>query len=139
MSDLDRTVRGLGASPGTAEGPLRLVRRGEPVGSVAGAVLCVDDPAFCELAPIREAAALVLLHAGSTSEGAIVARGFGKACVVGFPEFRIAASSTSEANAPNAPNAPSGMGLALVARDGRAFPDGTQVQIDGARGLITFC
>lgn len=133
MSDLDRTVRGLGASPGTAEGPLRLVRRGEPVGSVAGAVLCVDDPAFCELAPIREAAALVLLHAGSTSEGAIVARGFGKACVVGFPEFRIAASSTSEANAP------SGMGLALVARDGRAFPDGTQVQIDGARGLITFC
>jgi phosphoenolpyruvate synthase/pyruvate phosphate dikinase len=71
-------------------------------------VLCTDDPSFCDLSAIGAAAALVLLSAGSTSEGAIVARSFGKPCVVGFPDLRVVRAAT---------------GNSLMTRDGTAFLD----------------
>ncbi len=123
MTDV-RTLRGLGASPGVAKGRLKLLARGESLTGAALAgtyVLCTEDSTFCELASIQSAAALVLLRAGATAEGAIVARSFGKPCVVGFPELHVVVTAT---------------GKSLVMRDGIAFPDGTEVHIDAARGLL---
>jgi phosphohistidine swiveling domain-containing protein len=126
VTEAARTLRGLGASPGVAHGRLKVLARGDTLGDTARAdtyVLCTEDPTFCELASIQSAAALVLLHAGATAEGAIVARTFGKPCVVGFPELRVIVKAT---------------GNSLVTRDGIAFPDGTEVHIDAGRGLLIF-
>ncbi|GAA5120848.1 phosphoenolpyruvate synthase [Haloechinothrix salitolerans] len=101
-------ARGLGASPGTASGAVRVLASPEESGRlVAGDVLvaAMTNPDW--LPAIRRAAALVTDSGGMTCHAAIVARELGVPCVVGT---RTATTT-------------------LV--------DGTTVTVDGSAGEVT--
>lgn len=79
------SLRGQGAGAGRARGPLAksvaealaCAARGEPAIFVRGEMEAEDVPG------IRASAGVVLTRGGVTADGAIVARGLGKPCVIG--------------------------------------------------------
>lgn len=120
------TVRGLGASPGKVRGRLVLsvaeARRLAPQGPV---VLVLRDCRSDDARVLTDAAALVTVRGGVTGHGAIIARALGKPCIVAC---RFLDPKPSEA-------------LVDVHPEGEpcvAFPEGCEVEVDGARGLVTF-
>lgn len=115
MSD-GKALRGLGASAGSARGPLSLGMGAMP----DGAVLVQRDGGAEDADNIRRAAALVFTHAGLTGDGAIMARALGKPCVVGVS------------------------GMLVFERDGfievagKRIAVGAELSIDGTSGEIRF-
>lgn len=74
---------------------------------------------------LTEAAALVTIRGGVTGHGAIIARALGKPCVVAC---RFLEPKPADA-------------LVAVHPEGSesvVFPEGCEVEVDGARGLVTF-
>jgi pyruvate,orthophosphate dikinase len=120
------TVRGLGASPGKVRGRLVLsvaeARRLAPQGPV---VLVLRDCRSEDARVLSEAAALVTVRGGVTGHGAIIARALAKPCIVAC---RFLEPKPAEAL------------VAVHPENGAsvAFPEGCEVEVDGARGLVTF-
>jgi len=80
-------VRGLGAAPGAASGPARVVPSLEDAGSFsAGEVLVAHMTAPDWVPLMRKAAAIVTDSGGMTCHAAIVSRELGIPCVVGTAE-----------------------------------------------------
>jgi pyruvate,water dikinase len=105
---LPRTLVGVGASPGWAQGRACVLYAPGRAGALPpGAVLVVPaaTPACSFLLP--QAVALVTEHGGALSHAAILAREYGLPAVVAVPD-------------------------AL-----RAIPDGARLEVDGTRGTVT--
>jgi pyruvate,orthophosphate dikinase len=120
------TVRGLGASRGKVRGRLVLsvaeARRLAPQGPV---VLVLRDCRSDDARVLTDAAALVTVRGGVTGHGAIIARALGKPCIVAcrFLEPKPG-DSLVEVRPEGGPS--------------HVFPEGCVVEVDGARGLVTF-
>ena len=81
----ERTLRGIGCSPGVVEGELHVIMRPDDDLAVNGKILTTlrTDPGW---APLFPSAAGLLIERGSTlSHSAVLAREFGIPCVVGVP------------------------------------------------------
>lgn len=77
-------ARGLGASPGTASGVVRLLANPSDIGSLAPGDVLVAHMTSPDWVPaMRRAAAIVTDSGGMTSHAAIVSRELGVPCVVG--------------------------------------------------------
>ena len=100
-------VRGLGASPGRASGPVRVLQSSADEKSLEQGDVLVTHMTSPDWVPImRRAAAIVTDSGGMTSHAAIVARELGLPCIVG-------------------------------ARDAtRKLADGTPVTVDGTSGVV---
>jgi pyruvate,water dikinase len=100
-------VHGLGAAPGRAGGPVRLMRRPEEAGSFPDGGVLVAHMTTPDWVPLmRKAAAIVTDSGGMTCHAAIVSRELGIPCVVG----------TGDAT--------------------RTLRDGEQVTVDATRGVV---
>ncbi len=120
------TVRGLGASPGLARGRLVLsVLEARRLASEGPVVVVLRDCRSDDARVLTEAAALVSVRGGVTGHGAIIARALGKPCVVACRFF----------------DPKPGEGRLVVHPEGGdpavSFPEGSEVEVDGARGLVT--
>lgn len=105
--DVKRLVHGLGASPGRATGPVRVLASTAEESSMRKGEILVTRMTSPDWVPImRRAAAIVTDSGGMTSHAAIVARELGLPCVVG----------THDAT--------------------RVLSTGTVVTVDGAAGTI---
>ena len=101
-------VRGLGAAPGTASGPARIVASLKHADSLADGEVLVTHMTAPDWVPLmRKAAAIVTDSGGMTCHAAIVSRELGIPCVVG----------TAEAT--------------------KVLRDGEVVTVDATRGVIT--
>jgi len=120
------TVRGLGASPGKARGRLVLsVTEARRLAAQGPVVLVLRDCRSDEARVLTEAAALVTVRGGVTGHGAIIARALGKPCIVAC---RFLEPKPGDALVEVHPEGGSGL----------AYPEGCVVEVDGARGLVTF-
>jgi pyruvate,water dikinase len=100
-------LSGLGASPGVASGPVRIVRKLDQLDKVAEGDIIVTEMTMPDMVPaMKRAAGIVTDEGGMTSHAAIVSRELGVPAVVG------AGSATSE------------------------LEDGQVVTIDGDKGTI---
>ena len=112
--------RGLPASPGAASG--RIVFSAEEAEKRAHAgekvILCRIETSPEDIHGMHAAAGILTTRGGMTSHAAVVARGMGRACVVGAGELRIDYKKRE-----------------LRARD-RVLPAGTVVTIDGSTGEV---
>jgi pyruvate,water dikinase len=80
-------VRGLGAAPGTASGPARIVASLDRAGELAEGEILVTHMTAPDWVPLmRRAAAIVTDSGGMTCHAAIVSRELGIPCVVGTAE-----------------------------------------------------
>ncbi|MBI4399826.1 phosphoenolpyruvate synthase [Candidatus Micrarchaeota archaeon] len=77
-------LRGLGASPGTAVGPVKIIYSPEELTKIQkGDVLVTDMTTPDYVVGMRKAAAVVTNAGGTTAHAAIVSRELGIACIVG--------------------------------------------------------
>ncbi len=77
-------VRGLGAAPGIAAGPVRVIRSREEAGKLAEGEVLVTHMTAPDWVPLmRKAAAIVTDSGGMTCHAAIVSRELGLPCIVG--------------------------------------------------------
>jgi pyruvate, water dikinase len=77
-------VRGLGAAPGVAAGPVRVIRSREDAGGLVEGEILVTHMTAPDWVPLmRKAAAIVTDSGGMTCHAAIVSRELGLPCVVG--------------------------------------------------------
>jgi pyruvate, water dikinase len=77
-------VRGLGAAPGVAAGPVRVIRSREEAGKLAEGEILVTHMTAPDWVPLmRRAAAIVTDSGGMTCHAAIVSRELGLPCIVG--------------------------------------------------------
>lgn len=89
-------MKGQGASPGRATGPLAttaaeaiaLAERGTP------AIFARSEMDADDVPGIRVAAGVIITRGGITADGAVAARALGKPCIVGCPSFANVASGT---------------------------------------------
>ena len=88
-------------------------------------VLVLRDCRSEDARVLTEASALVTVRGGVTGHGAIIARALGKPCIVAcrFLEPKPG-DSLVEVHPETGPSL--------------AFPEGCEVEVDGARGLVTF-
>jgi pyruvate, water dikinase len=101
-------VRGLGAAPGIASGPVRIIASLEGSGELAEGEVLVTHMTAPDWVPLmRRAAAIVTDSGGMTCHAAIVSRELGIPCVVG----------TAEAT--------------------KVLRDGELVTVDATRGVVT--
>jgi pyruvate,water dikinase len=86
QDEQEGTVRGMGVSPGVATGRVRRLYRAEGAVVEPGEVLVAytTDPGWTPL--FVHAAAVVLEIGGTLQHGALVAREYGKPCVVGVSQ-----------------------------------------------------
>ena len=83
-SDGEILIRGLGASPGTASGPVRVLHSPEDGPRLMAGEILVTEMTSPDWVPImRRAGAIVTDGGGMTSHAAIVSRELGVPCVVG--------------------------------------------------------
>lgn len=90
------TIRGQGASPGRARGPLavsaaeaiELAERGTP------AIFARSEMDADDVPGIRAAAGVIIARGGITADGAVAARALGKPCIVGCSSFASVAPGT---------------------------------------------
>jgi pyruvate,orthophosphate dikinase len=112
--------RGLPASPGAASG--KIVFSAEEAEEQAHAgekvILCRIETSPEDIHGMHAAAGILTTRGGMTSHAAVVARGMGRACVVGAGELRIDYRKGE-----------------LRVRD-RVLPEGTVVTIDGSSGEV---
>jgi pyruvate,water dikinase len=77
-------VEGLGASPGTVVGPVRVVRSADDLGEVQDGDVIVTEMTMPDMVPaMKRAVAIVTDEGGMTSHAAIVSRELGVPAVVG--------------------------------------------------------
>ncbi|MBM4020144.1 MAG: pyruvate, phosphate dikinase, partial [Planctomycetes bacterium] len=113
-------AKGLPAGPGGAAGRLVFTaadavawtERGEPV------VLCREETNPEDVEGMRAAAAILTARGGMTSHAALVARGWGKCCVVGAGALHVDAQART------------------VAAGGRTLREGDWVSLNGSRGVV---
>lgn len=106
IDDVPGQLRGMGVSPGVARGRVRLLReaRGQHIEPGEVLVAYTTDPGWTPL--FVGAAAVVLEIGGTLQHGALVAREYGKPCVVG------------------------------VSRVMERLEDGMVVEVDGSGGVV---
>jgi pyruvate,orthophosphate dikinase len=114
-------ARGVGASPGAAQGAIAFTAADAVDAAHAGRAVVLVRP-FTEaddVAGFDAARGILTSEGGKASHAALVARGMGKPCVVGATEIEVD----------------------LVARevhiDGRVLHEGDHIGIDGSTGTIT--
>jgi pyruvate,orthophosphate dikinase len=117
-------VRGQGASPGQARGPITtspesavaLADKGTP------AILVRIEASAEDMDGIRACAALVTTRGGLTGDGAIAARALGKPCIAGVPSMRVEYSKRE----------------ILVKTDAgdETWREGDHLEVDASRGTI---
>ncbi len=103
---VDGEIRGLGISPGLAEGRIKVLAEPDEKPLLPGEILVAraTDPGWTGL--FVPAAAVILEIGGPTQHGAVVAREYGKPCVAG------------------------------IERATELFRDGDLVRVDGAAGIV---
>jgi pyruvate,orthophosphate dikinase len=120
------TVRGLGASPGKVRGRLVLsVSEARRLAAQGPVVVVLRDCRSDDARVLADAAALVTVRGGVTGHGAIIARALGKPCIVAC---RFLEPKPGESLVEVRPEG----GPSL------AYAEGCAVEVDGARGLVTF-
>ncbi|HEV2366041.1 MAG TPA: pyruvate, phosphate dikinase [Caulobacteraceae bacterium] len=119
-AERDVVARGLPASPGAASGKIVFsAEAAEREGAAGEAVILVREETSPEdIKGMDAARGIVTARGGMTSHAAVVARGMGRACVVGVSELRIDAAAGE-----------------MSAR-GRTLRAGDVITIDGARGEV---
>lgn len=105
-NEIEDGFRGMPVSPGVATGPVKVLHSADEKPIEMGDVLVATttDPGWTPL--FVNAAAIVLEVGGTLQHGAVVAREYGKPCVVGLD------------------------------RATTLFKDGQQVEVDGTRGTV---
>jgi pyruvate,orthophosphate dikinase len=113
-------ARGLPASPGAASGRIVFTAEAAEKQAAAGekAILCRIETSPEDIHGMHAAAGILTTRGGMTSHAAVVARGMGRACVVGAGELRIDYRKGE-----------------LRVRD-LVLPAGTVVTLDGSTGEI---
>jgi len=100
-------VQGLGASPGRASGPVRVLQSPDEAGELLAGEILVTRMTSPDWVPLmRRAAAVVTDAGGMTSHAAIVSRELGIPCIVGARDATV------------------------------RLRDGLEVTVDGARGTV---
>jgi pyruvate,water dikinase len=80
----DQLVQGLGASPGIASGPVRIVRKLDQLDKVGEGDIIVTEMTTPDMVPaMKRASGIITDEGGMTSHAAIVARELGAPAVVG--------------------------------------------------------
>lgn len=103
-----RVLHGIGASPGVARGPVRVVRTPEDIDDIESESVLVARVTDVGWTPVFGCVSAVVTDVGGLhSHAAIVAREFGIPCVVGTNRATL------------------------------DLPDGCTVEVDGARGTVT--
>jgi pyruvate,orthophosphate dikinase len=113
-------AKGLPAGPGGAAGRLVFTApdavaragRGEPV------VLCREETNPEDVEGMRAAAAILTARGGMTSHAALVARGWGKCCIVGCGALHVSAQAKT------------------VSVSGQTLAEGDWVSLNGSRGIL---
>jgi pyruvate,orthophosphate dikinase len=113
-------AKGLPAGPGGAAGRLVFTApdavaragRGEPV------ILCREETNPEDVEGMRAAAAILTARGGMTSHAALVARGWGKCCIVGCSALHVNAQAKT------------------VTVSGQTLAEGDWVSLNGSRGLL---
>ncbi len=114
-------AKGLPAGPGgaigravfTAKDAVEWAARGEKV------VLVREETSPEDVDGMHKAQAILTSKGGMTSHAALVARGWGKCCIVGCADIEIAADNKS-----------------FKTRKGEAIPEGGWVSLNGTSGLV---
>ena len=111
-------TRGLGVSPGLVSGAVRVTAAGAIAAAEAGAdvILVRPETSPDDVAGMERAVGILTATGGFASHAAVVARGWGKPAVVGASDVQVGADRFSI--------------------DGRSFPEGTVLSIDGATGDV---
>lgn len=89
-------MKGQGASPGRARGPLATTAA-EAIASAehgAPAIFARSEMDADDIPAIRVSAGVVITRGGITADGAVAARALGKPCIVGCPSFTNIAPGT---------------------------------------------
>jgi pyruvate,orthophosphate dikinase len=113
-------AKGLPAGPGGAAGRLVFTapdavawaERGEPV------VLCREETNPEDVEGMRAAAAILTARGGMTSHAALVARGWGKCCIVGCGALHVSAQDKT------------------VSVSSQTLAEGDWVSLNGSRGIV---
>ncbi|MBE3100072.1 MAG: pyruvate, phosphate dikinase [Planctomycetes bacterium] len=113
-------AKGLPAGPGGAAGRLVFTApdavawagRGEPV------VLCREETNPEDVEGMRAAAAILTARGGMTSHAALVARGWGKCCIVGCGALHVSAQNKT------------------VSVSSQTLSEGDWVSLNGSRGIV---
>jgi len=117
----DSVARGIGASPGAAQGRI-VFTSGAATASAARGEACIlvrRETTPEDIRGMHAALAVLTERGGITSHAAVIGRGLGLPCVVGATGIRIDARART-----------------LTAADGRVFREGEVVTVDGTRGEV---
>lgn len=115
-------AQGLPASPGgavgtivfTSEEAMEAMKEGRSV------ILCREETSPEDIEGMRAAAGILTERGGMTSHAALVARGWGKCCIVGCEEMRIDFAKKTVS----------------FGKDGKTYKTGDWLSLNGTKGLV---
>jgi len=117
----DVVARGIGASPGAAQGRIVFSSTAAQASASRGeaCILVRRETTPEDIRGMHAASAVLTERGGMTSHAAVIGRGLGLPCVVGASAIRIDARARS-----------------LTSADGRVFREGEKITVDGTRGEV---
>nr|WP_162300735.1 putative PEP-binding protein [Alkalilacustris brevis] len=117
----DPVARGIGASPGAAQGRIVFTSAAAQASAARGepCILVRRETTPEDIRGMHAASAVLTERGGMTSHAAVIGRGLGLPCVVGASGLRIDAHAGK-----------------VVAGDGRSFREGDLITIDATRGEV---
>jgi pyruvate,orthophosphate dikinase len=117
----DVVARGIGASPGAAQGRIVFSSTAAQASASRGeaCILVRRETTPEDIRGMHAASAVLTERGGMTSHAAVIGRGLGLPCVVGASAIRIDARAGS-----------------LTAADGRVLREGDTITVDGTRGEV---
>jgi len=121
MTERDRIVRGIAASPGAAVGRI-VFSANDAQASAARSEPCIlvrRETTPEDIRGMHAANAVLTVRGGITSHAAVIGRGLGLPCVVGASDLVIDKKRR-----------------VMIAPDGREFAEGTVITVDGSSGDV---
>jgi pyruvate, orthophosphate dikinase len=117
----DTVARGIGASPGAAQGRVVFTSSAAQASAARGepCILVRRETTPEDIRGMHAASAVLTERGGMTSHAAVIGRGLGLPCVVGATGLRIDAHSGT-----------------LTSGDGRVFREGDLITVDATRGEV---
>ena len=117
----DTVARGIGASPGAAQGQIVFTSSAAQASAARGepCILVRRETTPEDIRGMHAASAVLTERGGMTSHAAVIGRGLGLPCVVGATGLRIDARART-----------------LTAADGRVFAEGEVITVDGTQGEV---
>lgn len=119
--EVDIIARGIGGSPGAAQGGIVFTAEAAQVAHAQGtrAILVRNETSPEDIRGMHSAAGVLTSTGGTSSHAAVIAQGIGVPCVVGASELKIDAD-----------------GCMMTLPDGSTLTEGDLITLDGADGQV---